>query len=226
EGVRIISADFTGSGTPNLYLVSYDNFDGNPELTCISSADLLILPVELLSFSVASTGKHLRLSWTTATESNNSHFEVQRSLNGTNFTAIGTVAGAGSSTVENSYSFTDEQAVAGQTYFYRLAQVDFDGTRSYSKIKTGSISPLADSGVSVYPNPATSTLTVVLPAEGAGKRRVELVNAVGQTVLSLWQAPNATGNVELDVRNVAPGLFTVKVSDKHVTRGVPVVIRR
>ncbi len=224
EPTRIFSADFTSSGTPNLYLTYRSGNNGDPEIVCISSADLLILPVDFLYFSVESTGKYLRLSWATGTEFNNSHFEVQRSLNGTNFEAIGTIAGAGNSTAENNYSFTDEQAVAGQTYFYRLAQVDFDGTRSYSEIKTGSVSSLANSGVSVYPNPATSTLTVALPEDGAGKRQVELVNAIGQTVLSLRQAPNTAGEMELDVSSVALGFYTVKVWDEQGTRGVPVVI--
>ncbi|MBL7954391.1 MAG: SBBP repeat-containing protein [Flavobacteriales bacterium] len=89
-----------------------------------------ILPVELLSFTGTDEGPSVRLEWTTATEHNTSHFELERGRDGVNYTSIGTLAAAGFSAAVLDYSFTDPSPLDGLS-FYRLVQVDLDGSVAY-----------------------------------------------------------------------------------------------
>lgn len=84
------------------------------------------LPVELVSFTSACSGNSVLLSWTTASETNNSHFTLQRSDDGVNFRDIAVITGANNSSQVNNYSFTDSEPVSGFAY-YRLKQTDFNG---------------------------------------------------------------------------------------------------
>lgn len=91
-------------------------------------------PVELTSFDAAATATgHIRLTWQTASEEDNAYFEVQRSTNPAEFHPIGQVKGAGTTHTTQLYSFDDSTAIAGDVY-YRLQQVDTDGSSSYSKV--------------------------------------------------------------------------------------------
>lgn len=92
-----------------------------------------ILPVELVSFKALASNNAVQLSWATASEKDNSHFIVERSLDGKTFTKIATITGKGTSSIRSNYIFTDEDPLPGISY-YRLKQVDFDGTFEYSKV--------------------------------------------------------------------------------------------
>jgi hypothetical protein len=91
------------------------------------------LPVEMLNFSGDCAGNAVELKWSTASETNNDYFTIERSTDGTNFSAIGTIAGGGNSTAVLHYHFTDPDAMAGIGY-YRIRQTDFNGQFSYGKI--------------------------------------------------------------------------------------------
>lgn len=97
----------------------------------VSSVITVILPVTLTSFNVTKSNQLAVVNWQTATESNSKTFVVERSANGTDFTAIGSVAAAGNSTELRSYSFTDALPLAGKNY-YRLKSVDIDAAFTYS----------------------------------------------------------------------------------------------
>lgn len=94
-----------------------------------------ILPVTWVSFTGTATENEVVLLWSTAYEFNNSHFDIQRSSNGTDFITIGTVSGVGNSRTLQTYQFTDYEPLRGMAY-YRIRQVDFDGMSDYSKIVT------------------------------------------------------------------------------------------
>ena len=90
------------------------------------------VPVELTSFTASVSGNAVQLNWTTATELNNQGFEIERKSVNTQWERIGFVAGFGTTTGSKSYSFTDNTTAQG-SYTYRLKQIDFDGTFSYSQ---------------------------------------------------------------------------------------------
>ncbi|MCX2739476.1 GDSL-type esterase/lipase family protein [Pontibacter anaerobius] len=100
----------------------------------IMSEVITPLPVELTAFGArTNTQGQVLLEWQTASETNNAYFEVQRSQSGKDFQPIGQVKGSGTTVVAQNYTFTDSAAMSG-TLYYRLKQVDTDGTSSFSKV--------------------------------------------------------------------------------------------
>lgn len=120
--------------TPNV-TYHYEIFTHlNPWSTKASSPNLSVisLPVDLVSFTGESTQNSIELKWETASEKNNSHFEVYRSLDAKSFEKIGQVVGQGNSQTLNGYDYTDK--IVGAVQYYQLKQVDFDGEYEYSKV--------------------------------------------------------------------------------------------
>ncbi len=162
------------------------------------------LPVTLVDLRVRPQGRTaLRVQWTTASEFNCRHFEVQRSANGTDFATIGTVPGHGTSTTARQYELPDPQPLPGLNY-YRLRQVDFDGKTSGSPVVVALFGADADA-LSVSPNPATDYLTLHAPAGTSGP--VEIVNSAGQRVVS---QPLAQPGQPLFVGGLPPGVYFVR----------------
>ena len=128
---------FTGNGT--IYLDNIYFWNG-------------IVPVELTSFTATINGNDVQLIWKTATEKNNSGFQVERkSLAG--YETVGFVAGAGTTSEPMSYSYSDNNLNPGN-YYYRLKQIDFDGTFEYSEdVEVDVITPDVYSLIKYYPNP-------------------------------------------------------------------------
>jgi hypothetical protein len=103
-------------------------------ITVAPSQNGSALPVELLEFKATLVNNIVELNWTTVTEINNEKFEIERSINGTDFTKIGEKQGANNSTSTNHYKYSDEYLPNSDIVYYRLKQIDFDGKFEYSKI--------------------------------------------------------------------------------------------
>lgn len=140
------------------------------------------LPIELLSFSAKPDNSMVKLSWTTATETNNDYFTIERSKNGFDFQAIGMVDGAGNSTQTKVYSTIDGEPSKGLSY-YRLKQTDYDGKFSYSEIVPVRFESKSNIFI-VQPNPAKDNMDVVFSTETEGSAVVQIFNSQGQVVLS------------------------------------------
>jgi hypothetical protein len=114
-------------------------------------SSILVLPIELLSFTAEKNKSIVDIKWITASEINNDYFTVERSQDGTNFSSISIVPGSENSTTEKNYIVKDNFPYNGISY-YRLKQTDFNGRTKYSKIET--VDYLVDDyGISIYPNP-------------------------------------------------------------------------
>lgn len=180
----------------------------------VSSRPRGVLPVTLLGFGAHRAQQTIVCAWRTAQELNNDHFVVERSLNGTGFVAVGTVAGRGTTTNEQQYEFVDQQAPAGLAY-YRLRQVDTDGRSVYSnvvQVMAGSMP--ANYLVAVTPNPGTGIYQLTAPATG---RPTEVLNILG----SLVQTVAADGRI--DLRNQPAGVYLVRLYLPEGPRTVRVV---
>ncbi|HHG86272.1 MAG TPA: T9SS type A sorting domain-containing protein [Bacteroidetes bacterium] len=143
-----------------------------------------VFPVELLYLHAQPLESSILLNWETASESNNSGFEIQRSIDGLSFSAVGWVDGIGTSNSNTSYSFEDQDVAANQRYFYRLRQVDYDGGQSLSNI----VEAILLSGIDYamggfFPNPSNGQTSLWLSLAEAGSFNLELYNALGQEVL-------------------------------------------
>ncbi len=145
------------------------------------------LPVEMTYFKAQMEGTKVLLTWQTASELNNDHFEVERSFDGINFDILGTVQGNGTTTEIQNYEFVDH--TPGSSYnYYRLRQVDFDGEFEYSRTKTVTGDQVSQAPmVRIYPNPANANL-FIKSDRGVYFNRVELLNMQGQVVMDLTDA--------------------------------------
>ncbi|HLG34301.1 MAG TPA: T9SS type A sorting domain-containing protein [Bacteroidia bacterium] len=180
------------------------------------------LPIELVYFSAKPEGSIVKCSWQTASEVNNDYFTIERSTNGKDFAAAGTVDGAGNSSTTLTYSFTDETPAGGISY-YRLKQTDFDGMFSYSKIKSVIFKTEKTDEVisisSVAPNPFTENFSVTYSMQQEAEVNISLMNASGQIVYNQTQTA-LQGINRFDYTegfNLPNGMYFVKISfDKNV----------
>jgi len=117
---------------------STTNYEVTDEYGCVTDQYSITttgtLPVSLVSYDVRLNNSKVDVTWSTATETNNKYFTIERSANGTDFVAIGTVNGAGTSSSVNNYSFVDIHPLTGVS-FYRLTQTDIDDHKQYLRVK-------------------------------------------------------------------------------------------
>ncbi|MDO7845075.1 Ig-like domain repeat protein [Hymenobacter sp. M29] len=163
------------------------------------------LPVELTAFTAEAEGAAVRLSWRTASEKNSALFEIERSLDGKAFARIGEVAAQGSKTSLTDYTFRDGQTPKSPTLvYYRLRQVDLDGTASYSLVRAVTVGPAA---LALYPNPAhggPATLTGAAPGT-----TVAVFDAVGRLVTQATAEADGTARLSLPT-GLATGVYVVR----------------
>jgi len=171
------------------------------------------LPVELTTFTATAVRTEAQLAWSTASEKNNDHFDVERSLDGGKFAVIGTVRGQGSTTLATQYSFRDAEAakLTRKPVYYRLRQVDTDGKSSYSPTRAVQFGAGGKLDVSVYPNPNPhlSKATLDLTALPAGKCEVQITDVHGRLLRQLT-LDGAAEHV-LDVQALPAGLYLVRL---------------
>lgn len=131
QGYNTTSANVVLNGYTNMVLEFYENGGGN---RVSFNFTVTLLPIQLLSFTATSKTAGNELNWKVSAESNPEHFEIEKSKNGTSFSAIGNVPGkTATNGLSTDYSFVDANAGSGTSY-YRLKMLDKDGKTSYSKI--------------------------------------------------------------------------------------------
>ena len=170
------------------------------------------LPVEFVAFYGEPVGNDVILHWSTATEINNDHFTVERSLDGFDFTPVGTVKGAGNSSQLLTYSFNDP--LPARDNFYRVKQTDFDGTFDYSDVIRVTM-PTSLEWV-VYPNPTSArNINIRVIADRYENRDIEinLVDLYGRSYYHTTLADFNDTSIKLSVtKSVPPGLYFVIMS--------------
>ncbi|WP_462249295.1 LamG-like jellyroll fold domain-containing protein [Ekhidna sp.] len=144
------------------------------------------LPVDLVAFQAKRIENINRLTWSTATEINNEHFEILRSIDQDHWRVIDIVdskSPSGNSNSVLSYSYIDIEIFSSEQVFYRLKQVDFDGTETLSQIVEISIESDEQASFNVYPNPVGELLTMEINAPLAGNAVIELTSLSGNRVI-------------------------------------------
>ncbi|PHI21046.1 hypothetical protein CEQ90_05030 [Lewinellaceae bacterium SD302] len=143
------------------------------------------LPVELADFNLTPTRKSVVLNWTTLTETENDYFSIEYSTDGLDFREINQVKGAGDSRRPINYSW-EHNNVVGKTNYYRLRQVDFDGSFAYSKVRSVSMTDKVARLVEVSPNPFSNSLAIRLTGAASVNEStpVQLFNSIGRLVAS------------------------------------------
>lgn len=165
------------------------------------------VPVTLVTFNAKAQEEVISLDWATASELENAGFEVQRSMDGKVFKTIGFVEGNGTTIEKQQYAFQDNEVTPKQFYYYRLKQVDFDGSFEYSNVVTASILGNNKTTLSVYPNPAKDILNI---ANGEG--RALIYNMVGQIVKTVYLTDEVN---TVKISELPSGQYFVKIEDKN-----------
>jgi len=173
----------------------------------------LFLPVELSSFEAATDNGKALLSWTTESETNNDYFQIERSGDGRSWQSIGRVNGEGTSLAPTDYQFVDPSPNSGTNY-YRLRQVDFDGSIHFSPIVTLNLPPALSASISVYPNPFVQEIHIAQLPQGQGHWQMQLVNANGQ-VLHRSLIDGQTPQTSIDVEDMPNGLYVLYLADEQ-----------
>lgn len=167
------------------------------------------LPVTLISFTARLSEDNAVLKWQTSSELNASYFDVERSTDARSFEKIAQIQAAGNSSTIHTYYYTDKQlSRSSPVTYYRLRQVDQDGTYAYSRaisITRNDTRLLA----SVYPNPAQSETPVTIEA-GASIAAIQLLNMSGQKI-TVPVINIASGKAELNLNGLASGMYLLQL---------------
>jgi len=199
-GTLIDSVVFPALGTDTSYARVPDGSDTFVKLspTTKGISNEPVVPVELISFAVSIFNNGVLLNWATATESNNSGFEVQRKFNDGKFEVVTFIKGFGTTTEKQNYSFIDRNLADG-SYEYRLRQIDFDGYYSYSQsaeveyLVIPKVSRLAQN----YPNPFNPSTMISYQVSSNSFVSLKVYNIIGDEVAMLVNEYQPIGNYNI-----------------------------
>ena len=180
--------------------------------------DCSALPIKLANFNAYAVKNTAQLKWSTLTEIANKGFDIEHSVNGSTWNSIGfvnTLAEGGNSNAALNYQYTHLQPAAGVNY-YRLKQVDFDGTSEYSKVRTVNIGS-AKSSVVLYPNPANTEVTI----QGlVGNETIVIFDVVGREMLRTQADQTA---VTISLEKLVSGTYRVQVQGEYDVQSLPLI---
>jgi hypothetical protein len=175
---------------------------------------LSMIPVELSSFTAASDENSVTLNWSTATETNNSGFSIERKTTlDERWKEVGFVPGFGTTTERKSYSYTDENLAIGN-YSYRLKQVNFDGTFEYSNsVIIEVFSPEKYTLAQNFPNPFNPSTTIEFSIPQTSNVTIEIYNVIGERVASLVNKTLAAGyhRTDFNASNLPSGTYVYRL---------------
>jgi hypothetical protein len=172
-----------------------------------------VLPIALMYFTAKQNNSQVLLQWATASEQDNAYFSLEKSRDGRQFNEIGRVAGAGTSTAKLTYQFTDDFPFGG-TGYYRLKQVDLDGTFTYSRIVA--VNSEITAALRIYPNPlAGNELWVEATDAQVGDMRITIHNTVGKLLVDRVYAYEPAVKIDLSALRREPGLYIISVRRKN-----------
>jgi hypothetical protein len=179
-----------------------------------------VIPVELTSFTASVIGNGVKLNWSTATETNNRGFEIQRSVNNREFTAIDFVQGHGTTTDKREYSYLDNSGAAG-TIYYRLKQIDYDGTFEYSQVVE--VAKVVSYELSQnYPNPFNPTTTITYSIPQNSFVTLKVYDVLGSEVAELVNGTVEAGihKINFNAFNLNSGVYfyTIKAGNFNETK--------
>jgi Concanavalin A-like lectin/glucanases superfamily/Secretion system C-terminal sorting domain/Protein of unknown function (DUF1573) len=190
--------------------VTVNNDDGDEAAYDFAiSASFFTLPVDMKNFNVGKAGSQSRLSWTTATETGNKGFEIQRSKDGNNWKTIGFVAGAGTTAAEQRYSYADAAPQKGRNY-YRLKQLDIDNRAKFSDVRSATF---ADQYTLVYPVPTKDKVIVELKDQKLIGTQAVLSDLHGRVL----QRINVTKMQQpVSLENFSAGIYLLRMDDGEI----------
>ena len=187
------------------------------------------VPVELVSFNSSVDRNIVSLSWSTATEINNRGFEIERSTDKANWTNIGFVEGKGTTSETQHYSYSDKiTGSESSSFYYRLKQLDYNGTYEYSYIVQAEVGPVDFTLAQNYPNPfnPATTISYQLPVNSFVSLKV--YDVLGNEVASLVNEQKAAGNydVNFDASSLGSGVYFYTIKAGNFTQTKKMILMK
>ncbi len=192
-----------------------------PDIGAYEFTGSIVLPIKIVNIYAGQLKNDVSVNWNTSVELNASHFEVERSVNGTSFVYAGTVQ-ANNAANGSSYRFTDINAVFltnAKTIYYRVKMVDMDGSFEYSPIAVAKIGKGVNFAVEANPNPFKDNVVLKISTTSAQQLKISLIDFSGKTVYS--SSKTVQEGVSLTTLNnsnkLAPGIYLLHVQTKDQT---------
>lgn len=213
-----------GLTSTNVYCIAVNEtniFIGNDSGVWTRPISELSLPVELISFNTNITNGIITLNWKTATETNNLGFNVELSSDKSNWTKIDFVQGHQNSTSINTYSYIDKSASHAGKYYYRLNQIDDNGSYKYSNIVEADLIPLSVFILNQnYPDPFNPNTVISYSLPVASIVKLNVYNTLGQTVKVLENSFKNAGNysVNFNASELPSGTYFYKIEAGQFTQ--------
>lgn len=212
----------TGAATP---LQSYTSVEYIPSLNTVRFGTFgrgvwdfkitsLVLPITLTNFSAALQNKNAVLNWTTANETNTSHYNIQRSFDGKNFTAIAKQSAAGTSASQHSYTYTDANVTAlnKPIIYYGLQITDKNNSVAYSKIVQLNFSANNAIAFAMYPNPASTTLHLTISGAENKAMNIRITDMNGRQVYAEKISNTAdVFNHDINLSSLQKGTYIIEI---------------
>jgi hypothetical protein len=194
-----------------------DNLYGWGIINALSAINSIVVPVELTTFSGTYFNGSVNLQWITATELNNFGFEVEKRDESSGFEKIAFVDGNGTTTNRVTYNFIDKN-LSSNKYYYRLKQLDFDGSFEYSPVVEVDVQQLTDFKLfQNYPNPFNPTTNLKYYVPYAGQLKIGLYDILGNEIKTLVDKEVQAGSYQIGVdgSNLASGTYFVKMISQN-----------
>ncbi len=194
---------------PISMLAQYTGGNGRGDVT--GSQSSANLPISLLLFTPFCNGNNIVLNWSTASETNNDYFTVERSLDAISWQVVTTVNGAGNSNIILNYKTTDTNPLEGISY-YRLKQTDYDGkSETFSAVAVSCVSNTEQPSVLYFPNPFTSEITVENKNVTSENASITVYDIFGSKVFTKTIDRDELGKTfTLNLSDLAKGIYTIE----------------
>ncbi|MBT8378641.1 MAG: T9SS type A sorting domain-containing protein [Ignavibacteria bacterium] len=179
-----------------------------------------VIPVELISFTASVNENNVTLLWQTATETNNSGFQLERSKDNKGYKQITFVPGSGSTTEPKGYGYTDNSVNNG-TYYYRLKQVDFDGSFSFSKLIEVNVGlPSEFTLEQNYPNPFNPKTTVSYSIPELSFVTLRVYDVLGNVITTLINEEKSIGihTIDFNASDLPSGIYFYQLQAGNLTQ--------
>ena len=201
--------------TNNFYIASI-NYGSSP------------LPIELLNFTAKPNGSKVDLNWSTATETNNDFFTIEKTLDGANFEYVATVAGAGNSTTVLNYSSVDNAPYEGVSY-YRLKQTDFNGAHSFSDLAMVDFKHNTNFEMNIFPNPSDGeNINISVASEKGQEILVVVYDATGRECISKIIVNSDKGGTLYAIdpaKKLAPGIYLITATSQQAMCSKKLIVK-
>lgn len=242
DGVVVLNADgsftftpypgFTGNSTSFTYQLTDNGFDpssSNIATVTLYFANSVVLPVKLIHFTARlNSNKKVDLTWSTASEMNASHYVVERSFNGRDYTDAGIIFAAGNSASVQEYQFSDAPSInRSPIIYYKLRLVDSDDKINYSATRIIQIGKQEEIvTILTFPNPVANELRITIPNSWQGKKLgYEIINSNGQLV-SKTSVNESNQTETIALGSLSRGMYIVKVTCENGETAIQRIVKQ